>query len=77
MIKGQENTAMANIILAGIKDYGFMHSSQFITYSLVAAVKYNLPSICDYLEASLKVVDHTFNFKTQRYLKASSSRWCP
>jgi hypothetical protein len=26
-IKGQENTAMANVIIAGIKDYGFMHSS--------------------------------------------------
>lgn len=46
------NLAMADAIFEGIKDYGFMHSSFFITEALTKATKMSLPSIFEYLENS-------------------------
>ena len=47
---------MADAILDGIKDYGFMHSSYFITEAITKATKMSLPSIFEYLDNRLENV---------------------
>ena len=44
-LKNIINLAMADAIFDGIKDYGFMHSSFFITEAVTKATKMSLPSI--------------------------------
>lgn len=47
---------MADAILDGIKAYGFMHSSHFITKAVTQAIKMSLPSIKEYLEHRMEDV---------------------
>ena len=62
---------MADQIFLGMKDYGFMHSSHFTTAAIVEATKLGLPSMKEYFELRLKNVEHSFDSKTQKGLKAS------
>ena len=55
-----ENIAMAEVIINGIKDYGFMHSSHFIVEAVTRATKLGLPSIIDYFGHRLRTVEHSF-----------------
>ena len=56
---------MAEVILEGIKNYGFMHSSFFIVEAVIRATELGLPAIKDYLERRLKSIDHSFGSKTE------------
>ena len=51
---------MVEEIFRGIKDYGFLHSSHFITGAIISAIEKGMPSVRDYLEKRLKDVDHCF-----------------
>ena len=42
---------MAEVILRGIKDYGLLHSSQFIVDAVIEATSQGLPSIKEYFES--------------------------
>ena len=69
---------MADSIFDGIKSYGFMHSSFFLTDSVTKATKMSLPSIFEYLDNRLETVQHCFNSKTEhglnsKYLKYNES----
>lgn len=52
---------MADLIFSYIKDYGFMHSSQLIHEAIIKATKRALPSIGDYFESRLILVDYISN----------------
>ena len=43
--KGSENLAMADTIFKSIKDYGFLHSSHFISEALNEAILVELDSV--------------------------------
>ena len=49
---------MANVILDGIKDYGFMHSSDFLNEALIYAISLDLHSVGDYMESRLQKVPY-------------------
>ena len=59
------NMPMAEVIFYGIKQYGFMHSSQFITEAVIAATRLGLESLREYLETRMMRVDHCFPNNTQ------------
>ena len=58
--KAFENKPMAEYIFTKVKDYGFMHSSQFLTNSVIQATRLGLPSMLKYFDSRLKEVSHTF-----------------
>ena len=62
---------MAEQIFLGMKDYGFMHSSHFTTAAVIEATRLGLPSMKEYLDQRLKLVEHSFDSKTQQAIKAS------
>ena len=49
---------MANVILGGIQDYGFMHSSDFISEALIKSISLDLLSVGDYMESRLLKVPY-------------------
>ena len=51
---------MAEYIFTKLKDYSFMHSSQFITNAVIEATSLGLPSMLQYFDSRLKKVSHTF-----------------
>ena len=55
-----ENYAIAEEIFRGIKDYGYCHSSHFISEAIIAAIEENLASVLEYLGARLKDADDSF-----------------
>ena len=56
---------MAEVIFHGIKHYGFMHSSQFITEAVIAATRLGLESLREYLKSRMMKVDHCVLSNTQ------------
>ena len=64
-LRNVENYAMAEVIFAGLKDYGFMHSSFFIVEAVTKATQKGLPAILDYLDHRMKTIDHGFDSKTE------------
>ena len=60
---------MAEVIFRGIKNYGIMHSSQFISDAVIEATRLGLYSIKDYIDLRLKNVDHLFDSKIQFGIK--------
>ena len=62
-----ENYAMAEEIFRGIKDYGFCHSSHFLTEAITLAIEEGFSSVIDYLEARFKEAGDSFrDDRTQR-----------
>lgn len=59
-VKASENLAMVEILFRGIKDYGFLHSSHFITDAVIEAIRLGLPALREYFDARLKNIDHFF-----------------
>ena len=55
-----ENIRLGELIFERISDYGFMHSSPFVTSSLLAAIGISEDFANHYLEKSLKKVEHFF-----------------
>ena len=62
---------MAEFIFSQIKNYGFMHSSYFITNAVIEATKEGLKSMLVYLDSRYQEVYHTFDQKTQHDIKDS------
>ena len=60
---------MVEVIFDGIKDYGFLHSSHFITDAVIEATRLGLPSMREYFDARLKNIEHFFQSKTQPGIK--------
>ena len=60
---------MVEVIFRGIKDYGFLHSSHFITDAVIEATRQGLPSMREFLDARLKDIKHCFDSKTQKAIK--------
>ena len=60
---------MVEVIFCSIKDYGFLHSSHFITDAVIEATRQGLPSMREYFDARLKNIQHFFHFKTQKGIK--------
>lgn len=52
---------MAELIFTRLKDYGFMHSSFFITNSLIKAISQDNPAMLVYLNSRMLEVSHSFN----------------
>ena len=71
------NTAMADAIFEGIKNYGFMHSSFFVTEAITEAVSISLPSIFEYLDNALQSVNHSFQSKTEHGLNSKFVKQSP
>ena len=59
-LKISENIRLGELIFERISDYGFMHSSPFVTSSLLAAIGISEDFANHYLEKSLKKVEHFF-----------------
>ena len=51
---------MADEIFRGIKDYGYYHSSQYISDAVIKAIHENISSVIEYLSARLKDAEETF-----------------
>ena len=56
---------MAEVLFKGIKDYGFMHSSHFISEAVIKATSLGLNSIKKYLDFQLCTIDHAFISQTE------------
>ena len=72
-----QNIAMAEAIFGYIKDYGFMHSSYFITDAVIEASKLYINNIGDYLDSRIMKVSHSFKTSTQHEIKSSRLRESP
>ena len=73
-----ENYVVAEEILRGIKDYGYCHSSHFLSEAIIIAIEENLSSVLDYLDARLKEADDAFrDDRTQRDIKKKLRLECP
>ena len=66
--------ALANLVFENITDYGFMHSSNFISPAILNAVEIGADFVNTYLEQSLKEVDHFFKQKTQYEVREENKR---
>lgn len=78
MADRSENFAMAEEIFKGIKDYGYNHSSQFVTGAIIYAIEEGLHSVIDYLDARLKDAEDTFrDNRTQRDTYKNKRLECP
>ena len=62
--KSSKNIALADIMFKYVAEYGFMHSSYFMTTTIMKALKVNLPSIGEYLDSRLQECGHSFEKKT-------------
>lgn len=56
---------MASAIFENLCDYSFMHSSYFLTESIIKGIEEQLPTIGDYLDSRLQECNHTFADRTQ------------
>ena len=63
-----QNIAMAEVLFKGIKNYGFMHSSHFISEAVTKATSLGLKSIKKYLDFQLCTIDHAFIAPTEHEL---------
>lgn len=69
---------MAEEIFRGIKDYGYGHSSIFVTEAIIVAIAENISSVVDYLDARLKEADDAFrDDRTQRDIPKKLRLYCP
>ena len=69
---------MAEEIFRGIKDYGYGHSSIFVTEPIIEAIKGNLSSVRDYLDTRLKEAEDAFrDDRTQRDIPKKLRLYCP
>ena len=69
---------MAEEIFRRIKDYGYLHSSHFITKAISRAVEERIPSVQEYLGARLKDADDFFrDNRTQKEIKSNLLWECP
>lgn len=77
-VQTSENYAIADEIFRGIKDYGYCHSSNFLSEAIIEAIRENLASVLDYLDARLKEADDAFrDDRTQSYIPKNLSLHCP
>ena len=65
----KENIAMAEVILKGMKNYSFMHSSNFTKDAFIEATRLGSRCMSNYLDQRMRHVKHTFDSKTQRAIK--------
>ena len=73
-----ENYAIAEEIFRGIKDYGYGHSSIFVTEPIIEAIRGNLSSVIDYLDTRLKEAEDAFrDDRTQRDIPKKLRLYCP
>lgn len=68
---------MAEVIFDGIKGYGLLHSSQFVSAAVIEATRLGLTSIREYFELRFKKVQHCFNIKSQKAIKAKKLKSSP
>ena len=62
---------MAEVILKGMKNYSFMHSSHFTKDAVIEATRLGSKCMGDYLDLRMRHVEHCFESKTQRAIKES------
>ena len=77
-VQTSENYAIADEIFRGIKDYGYCHSSNFLSEAIIEAISENLASVLDYLDARLKEADDAFrDDRTQSDVPKNLRLHCP
>ena len=77
-VQTSENYAIAEEIFRGIKDYGYGHSSIFVTEPIIEAIRGNLSSVIDYLDTRFKEAEDAFrDDRTQSDVPKNLRLHCP